>query len=141
MDLSKLNAATTAPKGVAMKVVDPRTDEPLFDEMEGGAKQYVTITLLSSDSNEYKRVSHKVANRKLKKITARGRIPKLTAEETENDQLDLLVACTLGWENVVYEGQPLEFNPENVRMLYSKVPVIREQVDAFIGDRANFLGN
>ncbi len=53
--------------------------------------------------------------------------------------IDVLVACTLGWEGLGDKEGPLAFTPENARRLYIDYPVIREQVDNFVGNRGNFL--
>lgn len=149
-DLANLNASKNSPKGIVMRVEDAN-GEPIFEEVEGTEqgsdgqplkiKRYVAITLLSQDSDEYKRVARTINNRKLEKSLRRGKVPKIRAEELEKDQLDLLVACTVSWDNITYNSKPLECTPENARLLYQNVPAVREQVDAFIGDRANFLGN
>jgi hypothetical protein len=145
MDLAQFNAAKAAPKGKPMKVIHPGTGELFYDEVDDGkgkkTKRFVTITLLSQDSDEFKRVQKRVTNKKLDKATKRGKMPKVTAEQLEEDQLDMLVACTVGWENVMLNGQVLEFSKENARLLYESVPAIREQADNFIGDRESFLGN
>jgi len=50
-----------------------------------------------------------------------------------------VIRCTLAWRGIVYEGEALECNPGNARRLYAALPWLREQVEAFIADRANFL--
>jgi len=63
----------------------------------------------------------------------------ITADELDNDSLDLLAACTLGWSGFVVDGSELECNTENARRLYRQFPWLREQAQQYIDDRANFL--
>lgn len=141
-DLSKMNAG----KGGKVLYVEDANGDRVFDEVEDSrtkekVRKYVTITLLSKDSDQFRKVSTRVTNKRLEKSLRAGGRVRVRAEEIENDQLDLLVACTTGWDNVQLGSEVLEFNDLNVRRLYQEVPAIREQVDNFIGDRANFLGN
>ena len=55
------------------------------------------------------------------------------------ENIELLVACTLNWAGIRAKGQPLPFSVDNARVIYAKLPWLREQVKAFIEDRANFL--
>lgn len=63
----------------------------------------------------------------------------MTAEEIEESALRQLSICTVSWKGVKLDGQELECNPDNAYMLYSRLPWLKEQVDEFVGDRANFL--
>lgn len=129
MDLSKLNTAA-ADQGVEMVLRHPATDDAL--QTEGG--QPISITLAGGDSERARKARNAAHNRRLQRMNK-----KLTAESLEAEGLDVLVACTLGWQNIHFEGEDLAFSPDNARKLYKAVPWIREQVDAFIVDRANFL--
>ena len=126
MDLTQFDVVSPANEGVWMNLEHPVTGEPLD----------VKIKLAGVDSDYYKKELRKQQNKKFKKG-----FRKLSAEELEADTIELLVACTLDWEGVELEGQALECNPENVRKIYKRFPWIREQVDNFINDRANFLKN
>ena len=126
MDLTQFDVVSPANEGVWMNLEHPVTGEPLD----------VRIKLAGIDSDYYKKELRKQQNKKFKKG-----FRKLSAEELEADTIELLVACTLDWEGVELEGQALECNPENVRKIYKRFPWIREQVDNFINDRANFLKN
>lgn len=50
----------------------------------------------------------------------------------EDYALRFAVVATLGWTNIHWKGEVLEFTPENVRMLYSKCEWIGKQVGDFI---------
>jgi len=126
MDLKELNITPKSNEGAWCTLEHPVTGEELD----------IQIKLAGTDSDIYRETIRKQINRRLKKG-----IKRLSLEETENENLELLVACTLDWKNVVYEGEPLECTPENVKFIYSQFPWIKEQVDDFIGDRANYLKN
>ena len=124
MDLAKLDILSPANEGVWMELEHPVTGEPLG----------IKIKVAGVDSDYYRKEMRRQQNKRLKKG-----IRTISAEELENEVIELLVACTLDWEGIEYEGKVLECNKENARMIYKKFPWIREQVDNFINDRANFL--
>lgn len=98
----------------------------------------IFITVLSKDSDTYRDLQKKQSNARFKQFGKRTTSTSLTAEELEEESLQLLVACTRGWKNMMYKGNVLDCTPENVRMVYEKVSAIREQVDDAVHDRSNF---
>ena len=47
---------------------------------------------------------------------------------------------TVGWKNMRdAAGKEIAFTKEAARELFTKYPMIGEQVDRFCGDRANFI--
>lgn len=144
-DLANLDTSKTAETGVAVTLRHPVTHVPL------GARIFVA----GVDSDTYRSQLRKQQNRRMEQARRnRGQL-SVSAEELENDALDLLVGCTKGWESDIEEhGEKktvaaipfgaeglLPCTPENVRKIYSHPGFawLREQVDAEIGDRANFL--
>ena len=131
MDLTKLNLSTASAEGVQMELLHPVT-EVSFDPP-------IHITVVGMDSDRYQKIQREATNKRLKKAQHRGRVRlQVTAEELEQESIELLAKCILGWENIEWEGEPLKFSLDNAKKLVS-VQWIREQLDAFIGDRANFL--
>ena len=126
MDLKKLNITEKAEEGSWCELEHPVTGETLD----------IRIKLAGIDSKTYREAARKQINKRLKKG-----LRKISIEDTEQEEIELLAACTLDWENVEYEGNVLECNPENVKFVYKEFPWIREQVDAFIADRGNYLKN
>lgn len=59
-----------------------------------------------------------------------GQIKLNDPTEDDQDELELLIACTLGWKNLVTRDSTIEFTPENVIALYSdpKKNWVRTQV-------------
>jgi len=131
MDLSKLSLTTASEEGVRMELYHPVT-EVSFDPP-------IYFTVVGVDSERYQKAQKDLMNKRLKKAQARNRIRfQATAEELEQDNIELLARCILSWENIEWEGEAIKCNFENAKKLLS-VQWIREQVDLFIGDRANFL--
>lgn len=126
MDLSILDTRKAADAGAVLELVHPTTHKPLD----------IFITLAGVDSQVWKDAQRRQSNNRLKKKSFR-----LSAEELEAEGVDMLAACTLDWENMILDGQELECSRENAARVYSRFSWLKEQVDEFIGDRANFLPN
>jgi hypothetical protein len=58
--------------------------------------------------------------------------------EKADYELDQLVDATLDWRGFMSDGEELKFTKKRVRDLYKNAPYIRDQVDRFIAERANF---
>lgn len=138
MDLGKLITTTVAEEGAFLHLRHPRTDEPLMDEETGEA---VGLHLVGRDSADYRRVSKSQQNRRLERMQRTGSV-ETSADEIEANEIEILVACTKSWKHIQI-GELLECTPLNARRLYKETGLrwIRDQVDAFIGKRANLLGN
>jgi hypothetical protein len=101
-------------------------------------KTGIKITILGKDSDTFRETQREnidAHNRRIAVARQKGKpVPIQTQSEQEEEGLNLLVACTLGWENVVVDGKDLEFNVPNCKMLYTRFPEVRRQVDAAIMD-------
>ena len=118
-----------------MPVTDPVTGAPITNP-DGSA---VVLMLYGQDSDVYRRITDANANRRLEHAVG-GRRAKLTAEQLRAESLEVVVACTAGWEGIEWDGAPLAFSPANARKLYTALPWLQEQAEGFIGDRAHFFG-
>jgi hypothetical protein len=107
--------------------------QPAIDPVDG---KPVTITLVGADSEVYRKSFRATINRAMAKRTRKVS----TVEETEVDAINTLARCTMAWKGLAMRGQILECNFENARMLYTTYRWIKEQVDGFVTDRANFTG-
>lgn len=96
------------------------------------------LILVGTDSPQFE-AQQRANGAKARARKAEGR--EATPEESLAEFVDLLVACTTGWRNVGIgeDAQPLEFTAENVRKIYTGWPLIRDQVDAFVVKRGNFI--
>ena len=129
LDLSKLDTVSAASQAVWMDLYHPITDEKMVDA--GGAWR---IQVLGGDSKEFKRAisfEHEKAAKSRKKV--------MSLEKQDQGGINALAAITVGWENIRLGGKPLPFSRDNAVELYSAYPWIKEQVDAFTAERANFL--
>jgi hypothetical protein len=128
MDLATLDAST---EGAIMTVRHPATDEVLLDD-KGNP---ITITLVGIDHPTYRKAQRQALDRRL----AKGNRSKLTAAGIEEDSIDVAVRCTTAWSGITVDGKALPCSAENARTVYKRLPWLFEQVDKFVGDRANFL--
>ena len=130
MDLTTLSTMEKAESGFKMEIVNPATGVPV------GA----TITIAGTDSKIYQDAQHKIANKRMKRMNNRGGMKfALTSEEVEMESIELLSRCTLGWDNIDWEGAPLKFSMENAKMIYTELLWLREQCVVAMEDRSNFL--
>jgi hypothetical protein len=117
-----------------MVVVHPVTQQPL--RSKDGTEAY--ISLYSGDSAVAQRHSRAIQQRRID--MRRG--AKLSVQEIEAETVDLLAALTVEWCLVGLDGEPLDvpFSEPNARELYSEPGLawLREQVNVFVADRANF---
>lgn len=130
MDLAKL-AITTEP--VRMVLMNPITRQPITDD-EGNES---ALLLVGMDSDRYLEVERKLNNRKLKQLQQQNKL-RLTAEEVEAENLERITAAVVGVEHIVFDGEPLEYGEKGVTKLLG-MPWLREQVEAFISERAHFI--
>jgi hypothetical protein len=131
VDLNAFDTVTAANEGAVLELRGPN-GEPLKQD---GGKKPVSITLYGADSEVARKARNAAANRYLKQ---RGKV-QITAEGSEADALSFLAKCTAAWDGIVVDGKALPCDRENVMQVYERFPFIREQVDEFIADRANFL--
>lgn len=119
-----------------MIIRHPGTQAPLVD----GEGREGWIEVFSSDSDVANRQRRAVQNRRMDDFRNKRRP---TVEEAEADGLDLLAAITAGWYLVGPDGAVLDvpFSRDAARELYASAGTawLRDQVDIFAGDRANFV--
>lgn len=131
MDISKFNFKESAPG--TMELTHPATEATLM----GDDGKPITITLHGSDSNVFRAAVREYGNRKLAKGSK-----KQTMEELDQITVKILAKATVAWsDNLIVSGEHPECNVENAEKLYSEYSWIKEQVDAFVNERANFLTN
>jgi hypothetical protein len=134
-DLASLNTTKACNEGADVEIRHPITNVPLD----------MTIRVLGRDSDTFKEHTREMINTRLRReamAQKRGKDAELrTVEVIEQENMDLLAVCTIGWEGVVDEGQTLDFNEANVRKIYKKYPWIYDQVNEAIGTLELFLKN
>lgn len=100
-----------------------------------GAPTAMEVTLAGPEHPERKRLVY-ARQRKLRQNLAKtGKLPVVDPEDEEADELEQLIACTLGWA-----GASVAFNPAAARALYSdpKRRWLRDQVEAALAERELF---
>lgn len=128
MDLSELDLTAKADAGAEMRLHHPVSDEPLSSD-DG---KPITIRVLGQDSREFRAAAAELAER------MQGR-KRLSVAAAEAQSVELLARCVKAWSGIVWEGKPLPCTPENVRMVLRERKWVRDQVDAFVTDRAAFF--
>lgn len=129
MDLQKFDFKNSAAR--QMKLSDPTTDEALI----GTDGNPIVFTLHGADTDVVQKAIKDYGNEKLRK----GRKSQ-TVESAEGTASKILALATVNWtENFVINGELIPFNTANAEWLYNEYSWIKEQVDAFISLRSNFL--
>lgn len=131
VDLSSIDTVKGANEGFDVRIYHPGTNEDLD----------VTINVLGKDSDEFQKVSRAQSKKRMAKLSKGGfrNTSAIPLEEVEQDGIELLASCTRGWSGVVVDGKEVPFSKDAAVDVYTRFPWIREQVDAAIGDRANFI--
>lgn len=126
------NLATYSPDEGAVLELRGIDGAQLFNDDETP----MTITLLGEDSDVAVKARNATTNRRIQQ----GARAKVTAEGISSDNAAYLAKLTTGW-NITLGGEKAEFSQEAALKLYAnpKLAFIREQVQAFVEDRANFL--
>lgn len=127
MDLAQYDITEKAEQGAELVLAHPVTGEPLD----------AVITLFGHDSAAYRNKLRDFAQQQISK--GKGK-PKLDLEASEKQAAELLAACTIGWKHIEEGGKAIPFSYAACVEVYRKYRWIREQVDVFVGDRANFFG-
>lgn len=94
-----------------------------------GKKTGLFITVMGVDSQVFR--DH--AKKQQKAYIEALRSKKEKDFDDEDMSIDGMVAATISWR-----GTDEEFSPELCRELYTKAPYVKDQVDRFIAERANF---
>lgn len=136
MDLNQQDTVKAASEGAWLHLKGPDGVRLFADDAT--RKKPMRIHLLGGDAREVREYRHRLNN---KRLNAGFRQEETTLDQTETDSISMLVECTIKFENIILDGNEVESNPLNAKMLYTRFPWIKEQVDAFIADRLNFLGN
>lgn len=135
-DLNDIDTKKLSEAGVALQI--KRLDgTPLVN----AAGESVTITLLGPDSAKYRALTRESIKKRLdRRVTGASDVTMDDLDQIERETIEILVVCTVGWTGVrTPEGETIACTQDNARRLYENYPVVREQVDAFVGNRANFL--
>lgn len=120
MDLADLFTRSTAETGVEMKLLHPGTGEVIKND---DGKEWV-VTVAGTDSDRWKATIRTAARK-------RG--------QSSDDGIETMSSLVIGWKNLVLNKEPLKFTPQSAIKLLTDYPWIRDQVNSFASERANFL--
>jgi len=113
-----------------MPVRHPATGDVL--RMADGREQF--IDLAGMDSPQFRKVMADYQDRIIRKRKPGG------AKESEQNAIDAVTACTMGWLLDDGEGGEMPFSESVARDLYTEHRWLRGQCDEWMGERANYLG-
>ena len=100
----------------------------------------IVIQIISMDSMAAQECLDKQQALRFAEMTSGDVVaPTFDPKQNRAQLLELLGACTVGWKNMSYQGQELEFTPDNVAMVYANVPFVRDQVNKATGSRKLFF--
>lgn len=131
-DLADLDFTAPAEEGAIMEVRHPVTGETLRHE-DGHP---FTITLVGRDSERFLKLVRQQSDRRIQ-ASLRTRQP-ISTVSVEKDDIELLVNATLAWD-ILLDKKPAENSQKAYRDAYARFRWLKEQVDEFVGSRANFL--
>jgi hypothetical protein len=126
MDLNDFDTSYASENGVKFTLLNPKTYEPTD----------IIFTLSGMDCSKYRNQKKLITNKRMNKMV---RKKEVDVSETEKEDIDLLANCTLGWSGILEGEKQIKFSVENAKDLYTKHRWIFEQVNEFIGNRANFF--
>ena len=137
-DLAAFDTVAASNKGAEVELLD-------LNNVSTG----IFIKVLGSDSAVWREHINERANKRIVaqfKAQRGGLKPSdiPTKEEADADAITLLTLCTVGWRTndnpvITFNGEELAFNAVNCARIYTELPFVRDQVDAFIGDMGNFI--
>lgn len=101
----------------------------------------IVMTLAGPEHPNRKKIAFAHQRRLRKVLQQTGKLQLADPEEEEQDEVDMLVACTLGWTGISVGGKALAFSAEAARQIYSdpKRRWLRDQIKAALNEREHFI--
>lgn len=131
MDLANLDFGKNPEITAIMNVIHPITGEEMFQE-DGVTP--VTVTLLGMESSIAKRVTKARAQKQLNK-----RNQKVDLDEAREFTISLQAKLITASQGFKENGQDLDLTDQATAIdVLTRYSWLREQIDEFITDRANF---
>lgn len=130
MDLSQFAALQPADGSAQMELRDV-SGQPVL-KADGTP---ITITLLGKDSDAWTKHENAMGDSRLNQ---RGQ-HRLKMERLKAENVAGYAKCTVSWDGIGLGEETTACTYENALKLYTAFPAIRDQVDEFMGERANFL--
>lgn len=100
----------------------------------------MTVTLHGPYSERYKSVIREQQQRRMADMTrATARGGSMTPEEVDEFAQELTVRCIEDWAITLEGDEKLPFSTEAVESVFTEFPWVRDQVNAAMGNVADFL--
>ncbi len=130
MDLANLDFGKNPEITAVMAVIHPITGEEMFQEDDTP----VTVTLLGMESSIAKRITKARAQKQLNK-----RNQKVDLDEAREFTISLQAKLITASQGLTENGQDLDLTDHATSVdVLTRYSWLREQIDEFITDRANF---
>jgi hypothetical protein len=126
VDLNAVKDVANREDGGAVVHLNDEFGKPWYE-----GEQKVTITVAGSYSKAYRRAEESIRRRPIKS-------GKITGEKFYDENVEKVIACTLGWEGFELNGKPAELTRDNVRTLYNACPWVLDQVVEAMNDHKLF---
>jgi hypothetical protein len=127
IDLKDFDVASAAEAGSELTLLHPVSGEPLD----------IVITVAGQDSKRARNADRAITDM----LTKEAQDKKLKSDDETFERLAATKAAglTMGWSGIEWNGAEYPFTHENAVKLYIERRWIREQVERFAGQRANFF--
>jgi hypothetical protein len=133
IDLASLDTVKASNEGCELELRHPATKKALG--------QFITI--LGPDNDRLKELRRERADaqiaKRLTSVKSGKDVEPLTAEQVEEQEIELLAACTIGFRGINWGGSEFKFTIPNAMKLYRTFPWIKDQVNSGIADISNFI--
>ena len=126
MDLANFNLAAKAEAGASLTILNP------ID----GTETDLVINVAGSESATYRNA-----------VFAASSEYTYKEDDELKDKIDVIdkrngvtyAACIMGWENMAFNGKPVEFSHDEAAKILADTPWLTDQIGVFIKNRANFM--
>lgn len=132
-DASSIDLQKDADSGAFCHLYNPVSGEYLYDGDESDDNA-VGIYILGAQSGKARDALNRMARKQNGK---RAKSSDFDISKSEANAAEYLAEITTGWKNLAFEGEE-EFSQDLVQRMYQARPWIIQQLDAFVGDAANF---
>ena len=98
----------------------------------------IRVTLISLADEKAAKIKRQIQN---KSLALASRNKRFTAEDIEENEKDLLLACVVGWDwyGADVHGKIPEFTPSNIVNIFKEFPWIKSQIAEALDDEKGFF--
>lgn len=133
MDISDFIPKTDT---VDIEIVNPMDMDQVLTNKDGSP---MVITMYLPHSKVYKEVRHDQTNKRIRKAQKKGN--NITAEDIEEETLDLLVRTTASWNISYKEKQYKDFDTQVAKEIYREAYWISDQLFKGVEEAEVFTKN